>query len=241
MATKGEKKSQKRLNASRLIKIGRKGHTWMLKAKAGQHKGKESMPLAVALRDMLGIAQNLREAKLILTNGQVLVNGIIRRSARFNVGLFDVIDMPKQKKVFRIVFDKKGRFMLQEINEKEKDKKLCRIVGKKTVKTGAIQLETNDGRTLVEKKSTLVPGDSILIGLPGQKISKELKLGKGSLVYIVGGEHAGEIAKVKEVIDGTMKRPRLVSLEEKEGGFLTIAENVFVVGEGKPEIELKVN
>jgi len=46
------------------------------------------------------------------------------------------------------------------------------------------------------------------------------------------------MAKVKEVIAGTMKRPKLVSLEEKDSSFLTVARNLFVVGEAKAEIEV---
>jgi small subunit ribosomal protein S4e len=241
MANKGESKQQKRLSVSRAIKTPRKKLTWILRADPGQHKRDESVPLGIVLRDMIGIAGNLREAKIILLKKGVLVNGIARKSQKFAVGLFDVIDVPLQKKAFRIVLDNRGRFELQEIAEKEKNIKLCKIVGKKTVKKGIVAIETNDGRTISSKKSSLKPDDSILISIPEQKIQKEIVLGKGKLVYIVGGEHAGEIAKVKEVIAGTMKRPKLVSLEEKEHSFQTTAGNVFVVGESKPEIKLKVS
>ena len=239
MASKGENKTQKRLSASRAIKTPRKKLTWILRADPGQHKRDESVPLGIVIRDMVGIANNLREAKIIMSKNGVLVNGIVRKSPKFAVGLFDVIDVPLQKKVFRIVLDNRGRFELQEIPEKEKGIKLCRIVGKKTVKKGLIAVETNDGRTISNKKNSLKPGDSILISIPEQKIQKEIALEKGKLVYVVSGEHAGEIAKVKEVIAGTMKRAKLVLLEEKESSFQTIAENVFVVGESKPEIKLK--
>jgi small subunit ribosomal protein S4e len=240
MAKKGERKGQKRLSAGKTVKLGRKELTWLLKSKPGQHKRAESIPLGFAVRDLMGLTENMRETKIVLSGGAILVNGIVRRSPRFPVGLFDVIAVPEQKKQFRLLFDRKGRFELQEVSAKEKGLKLSRVAGKRAVKKGLIQLETSDGRTITEKKSSLKPGDSMLIALPGQKIMKEIKMGKGSVVYIVGGEHAGETAKVKEVIAGTMKRPRLVLLEEKDSQFLTVAENVFVVGEKKPEISLKV-
>jgi len=138
------------------------------------------------------------------------------------------------------LLDSKGRFEFQETEEKEKGTKLCRIIGKRAIGKESLQLETNDGRTIVEKKSSLKPGDSILLSVPEQKISKEIRLDKGAMVYIVAGEHSGGIAKVKEVVEGTMNRPKLVSLEQKESSFLTVADNVFVVGENKPEISFKV-
>ncbi len=240
MARKGEDKTQKRLSAPRVIKIERKKHKWILNTKAGQHKKAGSMPLGLIIRDKLGLAVNLREVKIALARKAVLVNGVSRKSTKFAVGLFDVISLPEQKKAYRLVLDSRGRFQLQEIDEKEAKVKLSKITGKRAGKKGIIQLETNDGRTISEKKTDLVPGDSILITLPEQKITKELKLGKGSTVYIVAGEHASELAKVKEVVKGTMKRPRLVELEEKDSSFLTVAKNVFVVGKEKPEINLKV-
>lgn len=240
MAKKGERKSQKRISASSALKINRKEFTWLIKTKPGRHKKDECIALGVLVRDFLPLAENMKEARIILSQGNVLVDGIVRKSPKFGVGLFDVIHIPVQKKFYRIVLDDKGRLEIQEIPEKEGAVKLCKVVGKKAVDNGMIQIETNDGRTIVGKKSALSCGDSILISVPGQKIEKELRLEKGSLVYLIGGEHASRIAKVKEVIGGTMKRPRLVSLEEKESSFLTVAENVFVVGVNKPEISLKV-
>tara|TARA_Y100000310_G_scaffold344074_1_gene454951 strand:+ start:2487 stop:3224 length:738 start_codon:yes stop_codon:yes gene_type:complete len=240
MAKKGERKSQKRISASKVVKIGRKAHTWLLKEMPGAHTGRESMALGVVMRDLMELTNNMQETKLALSAGAILVNGVIRRSTKFPVGLFDIISIPSAKKYFRIMLDKKGRFELQAITEKETASKLCKIIGKKTVKKGMIQLETNDGKTLLQKKSDLKPFDSILVSLSDNKILKEIKLDKGRIVYIVGGEHSGETAKVKDIIAGTMKRPKLVSLEEKDSSFLTVVDNIFVIGESKPDIGLKV-
>jgi small subunit ribosomal protein S4e len=239
MAKKGERKSQKRLSADKRIKVKRKEFAWLLKSKPGPYKRDESIALGIVVRDLLGLAENLRETKIVLSGGKILVNGVVRRAPSFPVGLFDVIEAPEQKALYRLVFDEKGRFEPKPITGREKNLKLCRIVGKKTVKGNVIQLETNDGRAMRLKKSALKPGDSVLVSLPEQKVVKEIRLEKGSIVYVVGGEHSGEIARVKEVIPGTMKRPRLVSLQERESGFLTVAENVFVVGLKKPELDLE--
>jgi ribosomal protein S4E len=55
---------------------------------------------------------------------------------------------------------------------------------------------------------------------------------KGNSVYIIGGTHVGEVAKVAVVIEGTMKRSKLVELTEGKEKFQTTEANVVVVDDG---------
>jgi len=238
MGSKGESKIEKRLVTSKARKINRKEKTFTIKSKPGPHKRKDSVPLGFVLRDLLGIVENMKEAKFILNNSEVKVDGRIVKDARFPVGLFDIISIEKIKKEFRMLFDRKGRLFPEEIKGKEKLVKLSKVVGKKTVKGKKIQIETNDGRNFVLEKTKLKIGDSVKISVPDQKILEEIELKQGALVYVCGGTHIGMIAKVREITPGTMKRPKLVTLKpEGEDEIQTIESNVFAVGEGKPVLE----
>ncbi|MFB6076430.1 MAG: S4 domain-containing protein, partial [Candidatus Aenigmatarchaeota archaeon] len=68
----------------------------------------------------------MKEAREILNNGDVLVDGKIKKDYKYPVGIFDVVEFPKIEKSLRVVPSKKG-FKLVEIEKSEKNKKLCKI------------------------------------------------------------------------------------------------------------------
>ena len=240
MARHGSKKSQKRISLNKAVHIRRKEMTWTIKTSPGPHSGEDSIALGIALRDLLGIARNIKEVRLILNSRTVSVDGMIRNEKKFLLGLFDVVALSDSKKQFRVLLDKKGRFVLKEIPAKNSGFKLVRITGKKAIRGNRIQLETNDGRVFVaDSKEKASIGDSLKIGIPSQKILEVFAFEKGNTGFIFKGERTGGIAEIENVLPGTMKRGKLVLLKPREGGeFQTVAENVFVVGKKNIEIEL---
>ncbi|MFH1240520.1 MAG: 30S ribosomal protein S4e [Candidatus Diapherotrites archaeon] len=239
MAKKGSKKSEKRISTDKVRNIKKKEKTWTIKAEPGPHKKSTSVPLGFILRDLLEVAQNLREVKQILNSKSVKVDGTLRTSYRFPVGLFDVVSFNKDKKGYRLVYDFKGRLMVKEIEGKELNKKICKITNKKTGKTGITELVTNDGRIFKEKNAKYKVGDSLEIELPGQKISKSLEFAKGNTAYVSGGTHISAMGKITEIVAGTMKRKTLVTLKtaDKEE-FSTTENNIIVIGKEKGEIDI---
>ena len=235
MAKKGAVKSEKRLAASRLIPLLRKERTWHIKARPGPHKGKNSVALGFVLRNLIGIVKTAKEAKGILNSKQVLVDGKIAKDPKRPVGLFDLVEVTPEKKTYRVLVGKKGK--LQVVEEKfGENKKICKIVGKKTLGKEGILLSTNDGRTFKEKKTEAKVGDSLLVEVPAQKIIKILKQAPKKTVLVVDGRHIGFIAKIKGIVSGTMSRPKLVNLENETGEFMTVESNMIIVGDEKPEI-----
>jgi small subunit ribosomal protein S4e len=87
---------QKRVTVPRSWPIQRKAHTWVAKSSPGPHSAEDSIPLLTVIRDMLKLADNAREAKRILYEGNVLVDGIIQKNYKLPVGIFDVISVPLQ-------------------------------------------------------------------------------------------------------------------------------------------------
>lgn len=239
MANKGETKTQKKLSVGRVRDVARKGRQrFVHKSKAGAHSKNTSVPLVFAVRNLLSIAKDGKEAKRIITSGAIKVNGTVRKDTHFNVGLFDLVENVSGKMKYRAVYDSHGRLGLVDVEAKAKEEKLCRIIKKKTMDRGMIQLTVDDGSTFREKKTNLKVGDTIKVELPSRKIVEDYGLKKGNTVYVTGGTHVATIAKIQGIIEGTMSRPKLLELEEKSGEkFLTVQKNVFVIGEGKSEIE----
>ncbi len=230
MAKKGETKGLKRLKAPKVRKLKRKVRKWTIRSRAGPYKGNESIPLGFVLRDLIGVCKTMHEVRIVLKEGKVRVNGIKRSDYRFSVGLFDVVSIDGFGKDYRIVFDLKGRFEAEEIDQTEKKTKISKIIGKKKTKGGKIQLRTNDGRTIVMDKTEAKVGDSVEIELPVQKVKRILSFGKGAKAYIIGGKHAGKKAEILEVREGEINKPKIVLLKDKENEFLTTMDKVFVVG-----------
>jgi len=236
MAGKGGARIEKRISSSKVRGLKRKEKVFTIKPMPGPHKRNESMPLGLILRDVLNIASNAREAKKILNAGKVKVDLVERKEIKFPVGLFDVISVEELKKNYRVILDGKGRIQLKEIDPKEKNFKFCRITSKRTAKKGLTQYGTNDGRSFIEKKSEYKKGDSLRVELPKQKIIERIELKKGNTAFIAAGKHVGTTGTIKEIIEGTQRREKIILIELKEKEFRTKAENVFVIGTKKAEI-----
>jgi len=238
MASKGENKKQKSISAPKARHFSRKKNVWAITSKPGPFSKKTSVPLGFVLRDMAGIAQTMKEVKVILNQAAVKVNGKIIKSHQFPVGLFDVVGIEKTKQRFRLVYDAHSRFVLKEMEAKEKLEKISKIVGKGKMKGGRIRLNTAEGFVFIEDKTGLNVGDSIRISLPEKKVVSQIIMKKGNIAYVIGGTHIGEIAAVEEITPGTARRPELVELKKGEMSFKTLGKYVLMVGEKEPAISI---
>jgi small subunit ribosomal protein S4e len=232
MSNKGEKKNWKALSAPKSVGIKRKQNVWTVKTKAGTHKKEDSVALGIVLRDLIGIAGDMREARDLLKQKEVEVNGIVRKKHYFGVGLFDIIELKNQKEKYRIVYDRKRKLIVNKIEDKDNEM-IVRINYKRQTKKG-IQITTSNGNTYLGQEGNV--GDSIKI--KNGKIEKVLKLKQGAIVYIKKGLHCAEKGKIKEITKGSVRRDKLVKIEGKDHEFETIAENVIIIGENKEEIKV---
>ncbi|MEM4788723.1 MAG: S4 domain-containing protein, partial [Ignisphaera sp.] len=103
MAKKGGSSHLKRLAAPAFWPILRKEYKWITKPSPGPHLLERCIPLLVLIRDVLKLAENAREAKKIIFDGEVLIDGRVRRDFKFPVGLMDVVSIPKINMYIRIV------------------------------------------------------------------------------------------------------------------------------------------
>lgn len=218
-----------------------KKRPWVVAPRPGPHKKYESIPLLILTRELLRLADTGKEGKSIIKSREILVDGKPRRDHKFPVGLMDVVDIPKMKKSYRVVPSKKGLELL-EITSKEANLKLCRINKKSLVRGGKVQLNMHDGRNVIVdakgKKDEFKTGDSVLIELPSQKIVEHIKLDKGNLGVIIGGQNKGEFVKVKALKETRSREPNKVVCELKDREFDAVKDYVFIVGSNKPVIKL---
>ncbi len=229
MANKGTVNKQKRLSVGTVRHLKRKAFVWTIRAKPGAHTENTSVPLGFVVRDMLSMAKTLREAKQIINKGHVLVDGNVRKTHQFAVGLFDTVTIPSLKKNYRMVLDTKGRLTTVEVSDAAVKNKPVKVTSKSLVKGNKLMIQTHDGKTFRDADKKIAVGDSVLTNVEGTKINEHLAFSKGNRVLITGGSHVGEVAKIESILEGTMKRDKLVSLSEGSAKFQTTAVNVMVI------------
>ena len=231
-------KHMKRLASPRAWKIVKKGTTWVPKPHAGKHATDKSIPLGLVLRDYLSAVDTMGEAKRVIGNREILVDGRIASSHKTPVGLMDVVSIPKMEKNYRVVIDHHGRVVLSEIPANQAAWKLCRVQNKSVVKGGKLQLNLHDGRNVLVKETNYKTGDVVKISLPDQKIVGHYAFGSGMTALLTGGSHVGEFAKVGDEETIRSPTPNLVAVKSGSEEFSTIKPYVFLVGKDKPEIAL---
>ncbi len=230
-------KHMKRLAAARTLRLHRKEHLWTSKSEPGPHPLSHSIPLGILIRDYLGLCDTYREAKSIISNGDILVDGKPRKRHKYPCGLMDVITISKMKKYYRILFDQKGKLALVDISEKDAAWKLCRIENKTTLKGKKIQLNFHDGRTSQVKKDEYKTGDVLKFSFKDDKITDVYPFNKGTTTMIIGGRHIGQIATIQDIQPVASSKPNLALLKG-DIEFSTITKYVFPIGKTKPTITL---
>jgi len=228
-------KHQKRMSAPKSWHILKKSNKWITSARPGPHHKEQSIPIAIILRDILDIVDNRAEAKRVLSEEKILVDGVVVKDLRFPVGLFDVVSIPLNDAAYRVLLDRKGRLVLHELDGINANK-LCRINNKTTIKGGLTQLNLSDGKNLIGSNDYNAK-DSLILSIPDKKIVKHLEYKVGNLAMIIGGKHTGKIGTIKDIITVRSSKYNTVKISA-ENDFDTIEDYVVVIGENEPEIKL---
>ncbi|MDE1820086.1 MAG: 30S ribosomal protein S4e [Euryarchaeota archaeon] len=219
----------KRRASPRSWPIARKGRKWVQRPSPGPHGQNDSMPLVMVLRDILHLANTAREARILLREGKVRVDGKVVKDVARGIGLMDVVSIAAPlAKDYRMLRDRRGRLTLLPIPPPDAKFKLGRVRFKHTVAGGKIALTLHDGRNLLVGAPTEIKvGDTLRVELPGQKVLQRIALGSNALAFISGGSHVGELARVDKVEVIPSSQPNRVHFKE---GFSTVKDYVFIVG-----------
>ncbi|MCL1810650.1 MAG: 30S ribosomal protein S4e [Methanomassiliicoccaceae archaeon] len=225
----------KRLAAPRAWPLKRKMAVWATKQSPGAHSLESSMPAAMVLRDMMGACDTAREAKRIIGNRELFVDGVAVKSPKTPIGVMDTVSVPKMKLNYRMLLTDKGKLSLVPIDEEEAKWKLCRIEGKTKIKGGKIQLNLSGGRNMILDSNKYRSGDTLKIDVADQKVLDAYPLADGASALIIHGALAGKVETIAEYV--VVKGPA-DNVVKFKSGTETVRKNVFIIGSSKPEIKL---
>jgi small subunit ribosomal protein S4e len=197
---------------------------------------------------MLGVAETRKEAKMIVSQGKVYVDGKVRRNDDFPVGLMDVISMPDMKKFYRVIPSHKG-LMLNPISAEEAGFKLFRVEDRTTLRNGTVQIALHDGSNMRVKQETAeapqeisyATFDILKASLPDKEVLGSIQTKVGNLAIITGGKNIGKQGKIVEIekTEAKKRRNALVVVEDEKGNrYQTILDFVFSIGSAEPLIAL---
>lgn len=241
MGKKGPSRHLKREMSPKFWPIHRKEQVWTVKTSPGSHSFKESMPLLIVVRDLLGYAETGKEAKMLIKQGKVLVDGKPRKDERYPIGLMDIVELPDAEQLFRVLPAQGGRMKLHPIKGSEAGFKLCRIVGKATSKGGGTQLNLHDGRNVVPPADDEAPykvNDILQLKIPEQEVLGHVSFEQGVQAIITGGRSQGK----KGIVIGFGTEPgnkQTATIRTPDGEDVrTLARYVFAVGSKEPMISL---
>lgn len=177
----------------------------------------------------------------------------------------DVVTIEKSGDAFRLLYDTKGRYVLQPVTGEETTVrhghstashvtllmcvnshshfvlqfKLCRVAKQSVTSKAVPYIVTHDGRTIRYADPSIKVGDSLKIDLATGKVLDIFKFEIGAVCVITQGRNTGRVG----VLLSRDRHPGsfdIVHLRDKEGNeFATRLGNVFILGKGEsPAIKL---
>ena len=239
MTRKGEKKHIKRTSAPKYWRIHRKESKFTFKPSSGPHQAMNCIPLLIIIRNVLHFAETAREAKRIINNGEIKVDGKICKDIKYPVGLMDVVEIPKINQSYRVIPAPRKGLVLHPIEDDEIEFKLCRIENKTVVKGGQIQLNLHDGRNILihlndptnADEDVYKTKDVLKISLPSQEILEHIKFDEDIFSMVIAGRHLGLSRKIIKIEKRFGPHASTVTLEKDDKTFQTALDYAFPIGE----------
>jgi len=232
---RGPKKHLKRITAPKSWMLDKVGGTWAPRPSQGPHRLRESIPLTVIVQHRLKYALTGREVKMVLNDkeGNVFVDGKVRRDEKFPAGFMDVLTIKKTGENFRILYDIKGKFVLRSIKSDEAKFKLCKVKRREMGPNRIPYIVTHDGRTIRFPHPDINIHDTVKVDIESGKILDVAKFETGNLVMVTQGNNIGRVG-VLTSRDRHMGGFDIVHIRDSRGHtFATRIGNIFIIGKGK--------
>ncbi len=247
MGSKGSTRHNKRLSAPVTYAIKRKHGVFTIRPYPTRGPFELSIPLGIVIREKLGYAKTLNEAKKILHRKLVKIDGKYRTNYKYSLGLMDVLEITKTNEFYRLVpFKGKKRVTLHSITEEEAKRKLLQVKKKSSMKGGLIQFSFHDGTTKAinpaEEYSInfnkISPKDTVLYNLESGEYEEHYPFAEGNMGLIIGGQSVGLLGKITEIEVQIGRKIRTVTSKTEEGEFKTTDNHIFIVGTDKAMVSL---
>jgi len=232
---RGPKKALKRIAAPKSWMLDKLGGTFATKPSQGPHKYRESIPLTVVLKNRLKYALTGREVTMIVNDkeGNIAVDGKIRKDPRFPAGLMDVITIKKTGELYRVLYDVKGRFILRNIGAEEAKAKLCKITKKAVGPNKIPYIVTHDGRTIRFPNPEISVFDTVKLDIATGTVVDHVRFETGNLCMVTHGNNVGRVGVIVHR-DRHIGGFDIVHVRDARGhSFATRIGNIFVIGKGK--------
>lgn len=179
---------QTRSETIKQLPLARKGTKYIAYA---SRNNSNAVPLVVAIRDMLKLANTSKEVKGMIHNKIIKINGKNAKSLNDPICLFSILNLDKN---YILTILPTGRFAFEETKETSRRLKIIR---KTAVKNNAIQYTLHDGTSLLADKKFSV-GDTIIVNFEN-KLVKHIGFEKGKDVFVFSGSNIGKMGKIKEI------------------------------------------
>ncbi|MHA2166904.1 MAG: hypothetical protein ACXAAT_13670 [Candidatus Hodarchaeales archaeon] len=232
MGSKGSTRHSKRLSAPVTYAIKRKHGVFTIRPFPTRGSFDLSIPLGIIVREKLGYAKTLNEAKKILHNKFIKIDGRVRAHYKYSLGLMDVLEVTKTKEFYRLVpFKGKKRVTLHPITEEEAKKKLLQVRKKHSMKGGLIQF------TLINFNE-ISPKDTVLYNIESGEYEEHYPFAENNMGVIIGGHSVGLLGKITEIETQLGRKMRTITFQTEEGEFKTTDTHIFIVGKEKAMLSL---
>ena len=170
------------------IPLPKKGTKYVTRA---SRFNKSSVPVVVAMRDMLHLASTMKEVKQMIHKKMLKINGKIVLDLHQPIPVFGIFQADKSYKLVVLIT---GRFSLEETHDASR---AIKVVGKKIVRGGAVQYNLHDGTNFISKDKISV-GDTVYLDFEN-KVKKHSALDKGKKAIIISGSNLGMHGTVMSV------------------------------------------
>jgi small subunit ribosomal protein S4e len=182
------------------------------------------VPLVVVMRDVLGLVKSKKELRKAINEKQITLNGKEVRETNYPVSLFDVIGVVSMKKSFKAVLNVSKKLVFEEVSGKDAESKVFKVIGKKVLDKGKVQVNLLHGNNvLVKDKEKVKVGDSLVVGFDG-KVVKVIAMEKGHVGYVTHGKHTGHRGKIEEIVVRGGKRLAQIKENVEKGSASKDAE-----------------
>ncbi|MEK6908532.1 MAG: hypothetical protein AABX23_00585 [Nanoarchaeota archaeon] len=179
---------QTRSEVIKALPLARKGTKYVARA---MRNSSNSVPLVVAIRDMLKLANTSKEVKGMIHNKKIKINGNLAKNLTDPICLFCIIDADK---TYLLTMLPTGRFSFVETEET--DRKL-KITGKRLVRNGKLQYSLHDGTNIASEKNYFV-GDTLILNHENKTI-RYIKFDKEKDVFVVSGNYIGKSGNIQNI------------------------------------------
>lgn len=196
---------QKRISAPKHYDIERKGLTYVSTSE-GSRPQSSSIPVLLFLREITGYADNKKEAKKIIRDGQITRNGDRLSDVRDAVGVMDVVKIRETGEAYRVLPSKDAIVFAETEDERPAAK-----IKDKSKEGGDFVYRLHNGENYRSEEeysrgSTLIFEDQ----------TTEHKISEGAEALVTEGSHAGSTVEVTELHERGMRPDTATVSNERE-------------------------